>query len=129
MFLTPLFDGGLLLKKARRSRKNFGVPFFKNLTVFSKNFENLADPPKTNLVTTYDSGYMILSGNGRVYYYIWEEVTHTSGKADDRILIFKRRQSIQPLFWFCKPARNHFSMLSNIVYFLKIFFHLFQILF
>ena len=30
----PLFDRGLFQKKGCRRRKNFGVPFFKNLTVF-----------------------------------------------------------------------------------------------
>ena len=50
MFLDPpptltedfrKIDRGLFWKKARRRRNNFGVPFFKNLTVFGKNFEKL----------------------------------------------------------------------------------------
>ena len=48
MFLTPptltedfrKIDRGLFRKKARRRRKIFGVPFFKNLTVFGKKLKN-----------------------------------------------------------------------------------------
>ena len=49
MFLTPptltedfrKIDRGLFWKKARRRRKIFGVPFFKNLTVFGKKIRKI----------------------------------------------------------------------------------------